>query len=130
MATWSDLVDYMQSRYEMYIDSNDALKLTFSTGGGRHQVVLLSKQVLGKHNEEWVIMEAPFARLGDVRIKDVLEEIGTTVCGGAALVQDTLTLRHAVPLQNLDIRNFEAPLILVVVTADRLEAKYAGVDVY
>lgn len=41
-----------------------------------------------------------------------LKEIGETVCGGMALMGKLVTFRHAVPLLNLNINEFERPLLL------------------
>jgi hypothetical protein len=41
-----------------------------------------------------------------------------------------LTIRHAVPLANLNINEFERPLSLVTNTADQLERQLTGADEY
>jgi hypothetical protein len=41
-----------------------------------------------------------------------------------------LIYRHAVPLANLDVNEFERPLELVTLAADRLEHSISGGDVY
>ena len=51
-----------------------------------------------------------------------------TVCGGIAAMGDLVTVRHSVPLLNLDINEFERPLGLVTGTADRLEQQFQGGD--
>ncbi len=41
-----------------------------------------------------------------------------------------LTIRHSVPLLNLNINEFERPLALVTTTADRFERELTGGDRY
>jgi hypothetical protein len=80
--------------------------------------------------EEWVQIESPIAELDSVNLQQVLEEVGDVVCGGAALTGGHVTIRHAVPLLNLNVNEFTRPLVLVTSTADHLEQKLAGSDKY
>jgi hypothetical protein len=77
-----------------------------------------------------VQIESPIAEIGALNPRQVLEEVGNVVCGGAAVVDGHVVLRHAVPLLNLNVNEFERPLILVTSTADHLEHKLVGSDKY
>jgi hypothetical protein len=61
-----------------------------------------------------------------------LEMVSDVTVGGLALsVHDNdrvLTLRHAVPLSNLDINELEIPLRRVTMAADTIEAELTGQD--
>lgn len=50
------------------------------------------------------------------------------MCGGLAIVNDFLMVRHTVPLLNLNLNEFERPLLLVTTTADDLEQELVGGD--
>jgi hypothetical protein len=130
MATWYEVVDYVRSHYKIADESSNKVKLLFNTEGLRSQLVFLWRNALLDGEEEWLQIESPFAQLGSANLQQVLEEVGNVVCGGAALNGNHLTIRHAVPLANVDINEFERPLILVTATADRLEKQLVGGDKY
>jgi hypothetical protein len=128
MATWSELVDFVRSNYTIADEKPGFIKLVFETGGLRSQLVFISQHALKDGEEEWAIIESPFAEVGSVDLQRALEEIGGMVCGGVAVTAGFTTVRHSVPLQNLDINEFVRPLILVTITADELEKKFVGGD--
>ena len=130
MATWTELKDYVRAHYKIADEQSDMVKMVFGTGGLRSQVVLLVRQSLMDGTEDWVQIESPVADAKDVDLLRALKSVGQVVCGGAGMVEDLLTLRHAVPLANLDINEFERPLHLVTTTADRLEKELVGSDAF
>jgi hypothetical protein len=129
MATWQQLKQYV---YEKYVVSDDiavGLKLEFEGLGNRTQLVFITHQQLMEGAEDWVTIESPVGRMEQVDIDRALVEAGKLVCGGlgAALADPTiLVLRHAVPLENLDLNEFERPLQLVIGTADAFEFELTG----
>jgi hypothetical protein len=104
--------------------------LLFDLDDGRSQAVYLWRRQLMKGAEEWLVIESPFAELGDVDVDKALLEAGNMVCGGVVIVGRFLTYRHAVPLANLDTNEFRRPLQLVTLAADQLESRLAGGDSY
>jgi hypothetical protein len=104
------------------------IKLLFETGNMRSQVVLLWRLTLAGGHEEWVLIESPIGVLGKVDLRKAVQEVGETVCGGLASMGEFVTFRHAVPLLNLNINEFERPLLLVTTTADDLEKLLTGGD--
>jgi hypothetical protein len=126
MATWSDLVVYVRANYRVAEEKPNMLHMVFDTGNLRSQMVFLWRQSLMDGQEEWVQIESPFAEVGSVDLRRALEEVGGVVCGGAAINGGHLLVRHAVPLANLNINEFERPLGLVTTTADRLERELDG----
>ncbi|MEU5909679.1 hypothetical protein [Micromonospora sp. NPDC047527] len=130
MATWADLTSYIRSNYKIAEERPGLIKLVFETGNLRSQVVLIWHLTLADAEEEWVQIESSFGDLGSVNLARALQEIGNTVCGGMALTGDLVTFRHAVPLLNLNINEFERPLALVTTTADHLEHLLTGADRY
>ena len=130
MATWSELAGYVRSNYKIADEKPNMIQMIFETGSLRSQIVFLWRQTLMNGDEEWLQIESPIAELGSVNLQKLLEEIGNVVCGGAAIASGHVTIRHAVPLANLNINEFERPLILVTTTADHLEHKFVGSDKY
>ena len=130
MATWSELAGYVRSNYKIADEKPSMIQMIFETGNLRSQVVFLWRQALMNGDEEWLQIESPIAELGSVNLQKLLEEVGDVVCGGAAVTSGHVTIRHAVPLANLNINEFERPLTLVTATADDLEHKLVGTDRY
>jgi hypothetical protein len=130
MTTWQELTGYVRANYKIADEQPEMMKIIFETEGLRSQVVLLARQVLMDGAEEWLQIMSPFADVQTVDLKKALADVGNVVCGGAALIENLLFIRHAVPLLNLNINEFERPLLLVTVTADRLERELVGGDKY
>jgi hypothetical protein len=130
MTTWNDLVEYIHNHYKIADENPNMIKMVFETGGLRSQVVLVWHLTLNDGSEEWVQIESPFGDVNTIDLRAALEGIGSTVCGGLAQFGDLVTFRHSIPLQNLNINEFESPLALVTTTADNLERQFTGGDQY
>jgi hypothetical protein len=130
MANWRDFVAFVKSTYEISQEEPDMLRLMFETEHGRTQYVYLWRRLLLKGSEEWLVIESPFAEVGEVSLQKVLDEAGSMVCGGVVSVGRYVTYRHSLPLANLDVNEFERPLELVTLAADRLEHRLFGGDQY
>lgn len=128
MATWSALTEYVRSHYKISDEKPGSLKLVFDLGNLRSQVVFLWRMTLDEGTEDWVQIESPFGRLDSINLRGAIDAMGETVCGGIAALGEFVTVRHSVPLLNLDINEFERPLALVTGTADRLEQQFQGGD--
>jgi hypothetical protein len=128
MTTWNDLVGYVHANYKITDESHNMIKLVFDTGNMRSQVVIVWHLTLGDGSEEWVQIESPFGEVGSVNLAAALQQIGNTVCGGLAQAGNLVTFRHSLPLENLNINEFESPLALVTTTADNLERQLTGGD--
>jgi hypothetical protein len=63
-----------------------------------------------------------------VNLRAAVEATEKIVCGGIGSLGELVTVRHSVPLLNLDINEFERPLHPVTTTADRLEQQLQGGD--
>lgn len=129
MASWQDLASYIRANYKVAEEQVNMMRLQFDTGG-RSQVVYIWHHVLMDGAEDWALVESPFATGSRGNLHAILAEVGEMVCGGAALVGDHLTFRHAIPLANLDVNEFERPLGLVTMSADRLEQSFGQGDTY
>jgi hypothetical protein len=128
MATWEDLRSYIAGQYKIEQDLGGGLKLLFNLDQ-RSQIVFVTRAALEGGSEEWAVIESPVGRLGQVDLTAAAMAVGNMVCGGISVLNDELiTLRHSVPLANLDVNEFERPFDLVLFSADRLESILTGRD--
>jgi hypothetical protein len=118
----------MRANYKISDEQDGSMKLIFDVGNLRSQVVILWRMSLLDGEEEWVQIESPFGRLDSVDLRGAVEALRDTVCGGIGAWGELATVRHAMPLLNLDINELERPLLLVTGTADRLEREFQGGD--
>ncbi|WEO76466.1 hypothetical protein BJQ94_13980 [Cryobacterium sp. SO2] len=129
MASWLQLKSYIGSNYQISADDGDLLKLLFSTGNGRSQMVLVSHSTTGT-GVEFAIIASPVATVGTVELNSLLREVSEYSVGGVVIYGDMLMIRHSVPLADLDAGDFDAPLVLVTGAADAVEAKFVGSDAF
>lgn len=130
MATWGDLVDYVRSEYTVRSDEPDELRIEVRFEDSRTQIVIIARAVLD-HREEWVQIASVCGLAADVDLVALLTEVGNaTVACGAAIMGEHVVLRHALPLENLQINEFVDPLGFVAATADLLEETFFGGDGY
>ncbi|MEC3976152.1 hypothetical protein [Amycolatopsis sp. H20-H5] len=135
MATWRDLTTYIRQEFRVMRDEPDEIRIRISFGSDpdteeRAQVVMVAREIFDK-KEEWVQIATPFARVDEVDLRSVLEEVGnTTVVGGIVIMGEHVVLRHSLPLINLDINEFLDPLELVAGSAELLEQQFTGRDDY
>ena len=130
MASWNALKEHIARTYKYEVLGSGAIKMEFSLDGGRSQVVLVGRASLMDGEEEWAIISSAVGSLDDVNLRLAMREAGGLVCGGMATDGDLVVYRHALPLANLDINEFERPLTLVVTSADRLERTLVGADTF
>lgn len=132
MATWPELKQYIGTEYKVSEDIGRGVKLIFDVGDGRAQSVFITNYQLMDGDEEWVVVESPIGQIGIASLDTAAREVGAMVVGGVAISTEfgdpIITLRHAIPLANLDINEFERPLRLVTTSADRLEGALTGAD--
>jgi hypothetical protein len=135
MAAWRDLVTFIRQEYRVIRDEPEEIRIRMHFGGDpdipdRAQVVVVAREILDK-KEDWVQIATPFARVDEVDLQTVLEEVGNTiVVGGLAIMGEHVVLRHSLPLINLDINEFMDPLELVAGSAELLEQQFTGRDDY
>lgn len=125
MASWTELRQYIQSNYKVSEDHDSFLHMVFSFTDGRRQIVTVSHAVMDS-GEEWVKIDSPIGKFDEISLTEAVRRVGGLICGGIAAIDEWVTLRDAFPLANLDTNEFEAPLHLVVGTADELERELVG----
>jgi hypothetical protein len=133
VATWRDLVTFIRREYDVIRDEPEEIRIQIRFGDDgtqRTQMVVIAREVLDRR-EDWIQIASPFAKVDQVDLVRVLEEIGsTTIVGGAVIMGPYLVLRHSLPLVNLDINEFTDPLELVTLAAEDLEEMFTGRDDY
>lgn len=121
---------YVNTHYKVSEQNDGMIALDFVVGNGRGQRVWLWRVSLLDGLEEWVQIESAVGKIKAIDLAAAMDLTETTVVGALAKFKDLLTFRHSVPLADLQISEFERPLHLVVTTADRLEAKLTGADIF
>lgn len=136
MAAWQDVVRFIRRVYEVVRMEADELRILVRFGDDlederiRVQTIVVAREVFDG-GEEWVQLATPFARVDQVDLEAVLDEIGTTtVVGGAVIMGDYVVLRHSLPLANLDFNELADPLVLLAGAGDQLEREFTGHDDY
>ncbi|MEQ3552013.1 hypothetical protein WIS52_16185 [Pseudonocardia nematodicida] len=144
MATWEDLKSYVWVRYEVVRQGADELRFRLPTTGERTQLVVVRRLQEGSAqpgvevtdaaaavadpDQEWVLIESPVARLGEIDPVKALELAGPSVIGGLAAEEGVLVFRHSIPLHSAALDGFEFPFRQVVHRADELEHALTGRD--
>lgn len=129
MATWNELLAYMKSNYKLDLHSSGEMASLLFPVDDRTQFVFVSKagnDALG----EWACIESAIGDLKDVDLTKVCGEVDSNVIGGIVVKSGMgkVFLRHTVPLANLDINEFEVPLLMVTMSADVMEKKFTSHD--
>lgn len=126
---------FIRREYEVIRDEPEEIRIQIRYGDEydvqqRTQMVVVAREVLDGR-EDWIQIASPFARVDEVDLVAVLQEIGsTTIVGGAVIMGPYLVLRHSLPLINLDINEFVDPLVMVTGAAEDLEEMFTGRDDY
>ena len=130
MATWDDLSGYIKDNYDIAGEAQQQLiQLGFRLSEERTHMVVVSLTDTGD-GHPWAQIESPIGPIEAVDLRLAAELVGDALCGGLVAHHDMLLIRHAVPLPELDVHDFEAPLRVVVSTADALELRFTGGDDY
>jgi hypothetical protein len=128
VATWTDVINYVRARYEVLEDTGDWLRFRLDTGGDRSQQVAVH-HVLDTDGAAWVEISSPVGMADQIDLRRMLELAGTSIVGGAAVVDGVALLKHTAPLEDLSVRDeFERPLTLVVARADAFERELTRTD--
>jgi hypothetical protein len=128
VTTWTDVINYVRTRYEVLEDTDGWLRFRLDADGGRTQQVAVH-HVTEAEGAEWVEISSPVGRAAEIDPRRLLELAGTCLVGGAAVVDGVALLKHAVPLADLSIQEeFEHPLKLVVTHADTFERELTRAD--
>lgn len=131
MATWSELVSYVESKYKVGVKKDAMLVLDFWTEEDNRR----SQKVFIWHTpadggSDWAQIESPIAALDAVDLRAALKLVAGKVGGGLSTEEGLLTIRHGIPLANLDANEIDEPLGLIAKTADLMEKELTGADAW
>jgi hypothetical protein len=128
VTTWTDVINYVRTRYEVLEESERWLRFRLDTGDDRTQQVSVH-HVPDPQGSELIEISSPVGWADKVDPRRLLELAATALVGGAAVVDGVALLKHTVPLANLSIQEeFERPLTLIVAYADAFERELTGTD--
>jgi hypothetical protein len=128
VTTWTDVINYVRMRYEILEETGTWLRFRLDTGVDRTQQVSVH-HVPGPDGSALIEISSPVGWADKVDLRRLLELAGTTIVGGAAVVDGVALLKHAVPLADLSIKEeFEQPLTLIVAHADAFEQELTQAD--
>ncbi|MCE6997136.1 hypothetical protein LZG04_20355 [Saccharothrix sp. S26] len=128
MTSWIDVINYVRTRYEVLEENDSWLRFRLEPAADRTQQVSVH-HVPESDGVAWVEISSPVGRADAIDLKRLLELAGTSLVGGAAVVDGVALLKHTVPLEDLSVREeFERPLMLLVATADAFEHELTEAD--
>ena len=132
MTTWTDVINYVRTRYEVFEETDDWLRFRLGTEGDRaQQVAVHHVPPDAADRAAWIEISSPVGRADTIDLRRLLELTGTSIVGGAAIVDGVALLKHTLPLEDLSVREeFERPMALLVARADALEHELTRADRY
>jgi hypothetical protein len=120
VTTWTEVINYVRTRYEVLEESESWLRFQLDTAEDRTQQV--SVHHVPDANGAWLEISSPVGWADKIDLRRFLELAGTSTVGGAAVVDGVALLKHTVPLEDLSVREeFERPMKFVVARADEFE---------
>ena len=132
MATWDQLKQYIHANYKATEVSPRAIEMVFGTTESRSQLVWVCS-VEGPNGEDWASIDSAIGRVDSVDLVRALNLVENVTCGGLSHIfvrgEHLVSIRHCVPLENLDPNEFDPPLLMVTAAADAFERELTGQDV-
>lgn len=130
MTTWTDVINYVRTRYEVLEETDDGwLRFRLDADGDRTQQVSLHHVPADDDGLAWVEISSPVGWADKIDHAKFLTLAGTALIGGAGVVDGVALLKHTVPLEDMSVREeFERPLLLLVSTADSFERELTQAD--
>ncbi|MBP2319846.1 hypothetical protein JOF56_000231 [Kibdelosporangium banguiense] len=127
MTTWTEVINYVRTRYEVLEETDSWLRFRLDTAEDRTQQVSVH-HVPDAHGA-WLEISSPVGWADKIDLRRFLELAGTSTVGGGAVVDRVALLKHTVPLEDLSVREeFERPLKFVVARADEFEQELTDGD--
>ncbi len=127
MATWIDLIDFVRTRYEVLEQTDSWVRFNLPTKDDRTQQVSVH-HVVGPDGHRWISISSPVGWADKIDLRRLLELAGTSVVGGAAVVDGVALFQHAVPLDEVSVLDLDRPFRLVMERADEYEHELTGDD--
>lgn len=128
MTSWTDVINFVRTRYEVLEESDDWLRFRLNGPGNRTQQAT-AHHLPDLDGAAWVEISSPVGWADAIDLRKLLELAGGAAAGGAAVVDGVALLKHTVPLEGLSIEHeFERPLKSVVARADAFEHELTKAD--
>lgn len=128
MTSWTDVINYVRARYEVLEETDSWLRFRLDTEDDRSQQVAVH-HVPDVDGGAWLEISSAVGRADAIDQRRLLELAGTSLVGGAAVVDGVALLKHTVPLEDLSVQEeFERPLRMLVADADAFEHELTGND--
>jgi hypothetical protein len=128
VTSWTEVINYVRTRYEILEETGDWLRFRLDADGGRSQQVAVH-HLPDKGGADLIEISSPVGWADRIDLRRLLELAGGAAVGGAAVVDGVALLKHTVPMADLSIREeFEHPLTQIVATADDFERQLTQDD--
>lgn len=128
MTSWTEVINYVRTRYEILEETGDWLRFRLDAEGGRSQQVAVH-HLPAEDGADLIEISSPVGWADRIDLRRLLELAGGASVAGAAVVDGVALLKHTVPMADLSIREeFEHPLTRIVATADDFERQLTQDD--
>jgi hypothetical protein len=128
VTSWTEVINHVRLRYEVLEGTDDWLRFRLDAEDGRTQQVSVH-HMADAEGAAWLEISSPVGWADKIDLRRLLELAGTSLVGGAAVVDGVALLKHTVPLEDLSVQEeFERPLTLVVARADAFERELTEAD--
>jgi hypothetical protein len=119
MATKLETLKYINDNYNSEPIGDNALKFVFEINGGRTQLVFAAVF------DDVLLIDSPFATVDDVNANIAFKLAEESILG-IRRVGDHYSVRHVVPLADVDGSEIDLGLQLAAEAADQLESEVGG----
>jgi hypothetical protein len=121
VTTWTDVINYVRTRYEILEENDSWLRFRLSTKDDRTQQVAVH-HLPATDGPDLIEISSPVGWADKIDLRRLLDLAAGAPIGGAAVVDGVALLKHTVPLSDLSIHDeFEHPLTVLVTHADEFE---------
>jgi len=128
VTTWTDVINYVRTRYEVLEETDSWLRFRLQVDGDRTQQVSVH-HIPDDDGFAWVEISSPVGWADRIDHAKFLTLAGGARVGGAGVVDGVALLKHTAPLEDLSVREeFERPLSLLVSLADSFERELTQAD--
>ena len=127
MATWEDLVKFIDRTYKHEVLGEGLLKLVFNVDNLRSQVVFVEHA----HNDsgaDWFKVTSPVGNLSPDQAYDAARRLSGMILGGIIVEEDIAMVATAMPLKDVDPHEVTDSIERITQIADSHEADILGSD--
>lgn len=130
MPTWGEVQNYVRSKYKLAQDHDEHFSMDWAYDNGRLQRINVRR--FTAFNEEWIEWTSAACKKGEMHPEVALRKNGNFAVGalflGGPPGDELYIFRYSVPLDTMDLEEFELPLHVVASTADQIEAEFSAGD--